>query len=121
MIPCSPAEIIEGTKNSRNRPSLDDRFNLARVSTSCLLEFHKVDRMHKSISAYNILSLTTSDPPTKDWLKDPYIVGFNCSRPDQPLAFTEGPRHRSQVPELPARTIRREQIPIPRRLRLLQS
>jgi serine/threonine protein kinase len=91
MIPRSLAEIIEGTKNSRNRPSLDDRFNLAGAITSSLLEFHKVGWMHKSISAYNILFLTTSDTPTQDWLKNPYIVGFNRSRPDQPLAFTQGP------------------------------
>jgi hypothetical protein len=42
MILRSPAEIIEGTKNTRNRPSLDNRFNLAGVITSSLLEFHKV-------------------------------------------------------------------------------
>ena len=83
--------VLEETKNSRNRPSLDDRFKLAWLTASSLLEFHKVGWMHKSISAYNVLFFTSLDQPSQFWIRDPYIIGFNRSRPDQPVAFTEGP------------------------------
>ena len=87
----SLSAVLEETKNSRNRPSLDDRFKLAWLIASSLLEFHKVGWMHKSISAYNVLFFTSSDQPSQFWIKNPYIIGFNRSRPDQPAAFTEGP------------------------------
>lgn len=87
----SLSAVLEETKNSRNRPSLDDRFKLAWLMASSLLEFHKVGWMHKSISAYNVLFFTSSDQSSQFWIKDPHIVGFNRSRPDQPAAFTEGP------------------------------
>ena len=83
--------VLEETKNSRKRPSLDDRFKLAWLMASSLLEFHKVGWMHKSISASNVLFFTSVDQPSPFWIKDPYIIGFNRSRPDQPAAFTEGP------------------------------
>lgn len=87
----SLSEVLEKTKDSRNRPSLDDRFKLAWLMASSVLEFHKVGWMHKSISAYNVLFFTSSDQPSQFWIRGPYIIGFNRSRPDQPAAFTEGP------------------------------
>jgi serine/threonine protein kinase len=89
--PRSLANILDTTQNIRERPSLNDRFKLACALTVSLLEFHKVGWMHKSLSAYNVAFFVEADSHPRDWLKEPYVVGFNRSRPDEPTAFTEGP------------------------------
>lgn len=91
VTPQTLADIIRITKDTRSRPFLGDRFSLAYKLAICVLEFHKVGWLHKSISPYNIAFFPSKHSKPPDWIKDPYIIGFNRSRPDEPKAFTEGP------------------------------
>ena len=84
----SLSSILEETKNRRNRPSLNDRFGLAWMMASSLLDSHKASWMHKGISAYNVLFFHPPDLPSQCWLENPYIISFNGSRPDDLEAFT---------------------------------
>lgn len=47
-----------------------------------LLEFHNVDWVHKSLNAYNILFFTNENGGVQ--FSEPYIIGFDFSRPDKP-------------------------------------
>jgi serine/threonine protein kinase len=102
-FPCSPSlsqqslsprtlnDILRISQDSRERPSLGDRFKVAYDLAVSVLEFHKVGWMHKSISAYNVVFFVTKGSKPVEWAKTAYIIGFNRSRPDEPAAFTEGP------------------------------
>ena len=80
-------------------PDLDVRFKLAHTLAIALWSFHSLDWLHKSYSASNILFFdnapdahkTSNDngggggsgsSSEKHSLKDPYVVGFDSSRPD---------------------------------------
>ena len=75
-------------------PDLDVRFKLAHTLAIALWSFHSLDWLHKSYSANNILffdALTDAQKTTngnssssneKHNLKNPYVVGFDSSRPD---------------------------------------
>jgi hypothetical protein len=77
--------------DTRSRPPLGDRFILAYKLTSSIIEFHKVEWVHKSISPHNIAFFHLHGSKPHDWIRNPFIVGFNRSRPDDPKAFTTGP------------------------------
>ncbi|KAI4256255.1 MAG: hypothetical protein L6R42_006322, partial [Xanthoria sp. 1 TBL-2021] len=88
--------IIEKSQNWKERPALDDRYRLARMLATSLLEFHLVKWLHKSLSASHVLFFRSEDNRDKGiksakGLESPYIIGFNHSRPDEPSAFTDGP------------------------------
>lgn len=87
----SLSHVIQETRDSRHRPSLNDRFDLAEIAASMLLDFHKVNWVHKSISAHNIVFFTSPKQPPRFWLQNAHIIGFNRSRPDDPQSFTNGP------------------------------
>ena len=87
----SLADIIDKTRLTQNRPSLDDRFYLAQLLASTLLDFHKAGWLHKSISSYNVISFSTMGSSAAELLRRPYLIGFNRSRQDLATAFTEGP------------------------------
>lgn len=91
LSPLTLASIIRKTADTRARPSLDDRFNLAHQLASSVLEFHKVGWMHKAICPHNIAFFPGKRAHPLDWIKEPYIIGFNHSRQNEPKAFTEGP------------------------------
>ncbi|KAK3379118.1 kinase-like domain-containing protein [Lasiosphaeria ovina] len=98
-VPRTLAGIFKFTERRRDRPVLDDRLKLAYDVAVSVLEFHKVNWMHKSISAHNVLCFTAKHTSPAEWLRSPYLVGFNHSRPDEPDAFTEGPARSSEHKE----------------------
>ncbi|KAL8689077.1 MAG: hypothetical protein Q9218_005166, partial [Villophora microphyllina] len=88
--------ILEQSQNWRERPILDHRYRLAGMLAVSLLEFHSVKWLHKSLSASHVVffgneTKTDRKMMSVKGLQDPYIIGFNRSRPDEPAAFTDGP------------------------------
>jgi hypothetical protein len=69
--------------SSSYKPSLNARLNLARELARSLFLFHAADWMHKSFSSHNILFFPAAEEPSTNSLDDPYIVGFEYSRPDK--------------------------------------
>ncbi len=94
-MPRNLTKILSETKDFRSKPSLGDRFKLAYDLAVSVLEFHKVGWMHKSISGLNVVFFGAEKVRARDWLREPYVIGFNHSRPDDPQAFTEGLTRRS--------------------------
>jgi serine/threonine protein kinase len=91
LKPHSLADVLVASKNSRERPSLGDRFKLAYDLAVSVLDFHKVGWIHKSISAYNVAFFMAEGPKAVESVRTPYVIGFNHSRPDEPNAFSAGP------------------------------
>ena len=84
--------IINTDKSHKKRlPVLEDRFKLAHALTVSIIEFHKVRWLHKAISPFHVVFFPPKHSPVTDYVAQPYITGFNYSRPDEPSAFTEGP------------------------------
>jgi len=67
--------------NSGLTPSLTDRMQLARDLATSIFLFHAPNWLHKNICSDNILFFSSDSTPPRS-LKDPYIVGFEYSRPD---------------------------------------
>lgn len=88
--PISLHELIEKTENIRFRPLLNEVFELARRLVTALLEYHKVNWLHKNISSHSII-FRKADPPAVAAVDSPYIIGFNLSRPDHPTEISRGP------------------------------
>lgn len=87
-------KLLEATNATPlSRPSLETRYRLAHCLATALLEIHKVNWLHKSLSATNIIFFGPEKPiqsaPTV--LNDPYLIGFTHSRPGDRAAFSEGP------------------------------
>ena len=59
------------------RPPLGHRFALALALCLCVAEFHAVGWLHHDLCAENIVFVPRAP------LRDPYVVGFNHSRPDE--------------------------------------
>jgi serine/threonine protein kinase len=78
-------------RNLERRPPLGDIFSLAHSLANSLLQFHKVNWLHKNISSRNVCFFSTTEVPTKTIVTRPYFIGFNHSRPEDPKAFTHGP------------------------------
>jgi serine/threonine protein kinase len=83
--------MIKATQTTLSQPILDDKFQLASTLANALLEFHMVGWLHKDLTSSNIIFCPRDYLPTTDMAREPYIIGFNHSRPDEISAFTEGP------------------------------
>lgn len=84
--------------HARTSPALEDRFLLARRLASTLSRLHKVNWLHKNISAFTIIFSTL--PPSGrsgSGIPPPYVVGFNYSRPNDPKSISVLPEHRMEV------------------------
>ncbi|KAH7136337.1 kinase-like domain-containing protein [Dactylonectria macrodidyma] len=91
LTPLTLATIILKTMDTRARPSLGDRFNLANQLASSVLEFHKVGWMHKAICPHHVAFFPKKTCSPLLWIRKGYIIGFNHSRKNDPKSFTEGP------------------------------
>jgi serine/threonine protein kinase len=92
--PYSLSEFLTETRSQDKyleRPSLNDRFQLAALLAETVLGIHKVGWLHKSIMSSNILFFQPSAGPRAEAMKNPYLIGFSHSRPDDPQEFTETP------------------------------
>ncbi|OCL02570.1 hypothetical protein AOQ84DRAFT_357323 [Glonium stellatum] len=73
------SEAIEGKYDNEIRPTLGERFKMARSLAETLFQFHSVGWLHKSIRSENILLFR--DPKTQALTYSyPYLVGFEFSR-----------------------------------------
>ena len=73
------------------RPSLNDRFHLAALLAETVLGTHKVGWVHKSIMSSNVIFFQSSTGSKAEAIKNPYLIGFSHSRPNDPQEFTETP------------------------------
>ncbi|KAI9775065.1 MAG: hypothetical protein M1839_001457 [Geoglossum umbratile] len=86
--PQALSQILANKKRNRDKrqwPHLEDRFKLAHRICVAVLEFHKVGWLHKNLTAHSIIFFRSSS------VREPYIIGFNRSRKNDPYAVTEGP------------------------------
>ncbi|KAI0193439.1 kinase-like protein [Astrocystis sublimbata] len=82
-------------------PDLDDRFKLASTLVASLFEFHSVGWLHKNLMSSNIIFFPKAtangdadagdSPYRSEVIREPFLVGFNHSRPDDPLSLTSAP------------------------------
>lgn len=90
-------------RNMPDQPLLEDRFLLAFTLAKAVLEFHMVGWLHKRLTSFNVAFFPTENLSLSKYVMEPYIIGFSHSRPDDPLAFTEGfqdtDRHYYQHPD----------------------
>jgi serine/threonine protein kinase len=71
---------------------LEHKFNLAQVLATSLLELHSADPgwLHKNIYAANVLFFPqTSGPTSSVDIGDPYLVGFQHSRPTGEIWYSD--------------------------------
>ncbi|KAI1119941.1 kinase-like protein [Nemania abortiva] len=85
-------------------PDLDDRFKLASAIAGSLFEFHTVGWMHRNLTSSSVVFFPSptehldsepgSDSPDMRYhsrvIREPFLVGFNRSRPDDPKSYTSG-------------------------------
>ena len=91
--PKTLSQLIRELRVSEERPLLGNVFKLAHTLSSSVLEFHKVGWLHKNISSFNIAFFPGAFESAAASVIQPYLIGFNHSRPDEPDAFTHGPDH----------------------------
>lgn len=89
--PWSLSDILSKIKSRRQRPSLDEIFNVAHSLLDVVLTMHRGGWVHKNISAYNIIFFPDRYDSIAEAMKSPYLIGFNYSRLDLKTAFTQGP------------------------------
>jgi serine/threonine protein kinase len=90
--PRSLHNLLEQTSGQpKLHPTLDDRFWVAHKLCRAVLEFHMVDWLHKSLSSFNVMFFPTSGSLEDDWFRQPYVVGFSHSRPDEVSSYSGGP------------------------------
>ncbi|MCJ1393796.1 hypothetical protein MMC18_006672 [Xylographa bjoerkii] len=91
IMPCTFSSLLHTTRGQDQQPTLGDKFCLARNLASSVYEWHKVDWLHKNLSAFNVLLFPQAFSSMAASIREPYIVGFNHSRPSAKNAFTQGP------------------------------
>lgn len=83
---CVPTTLQDALKSQR-KPSLSTRIDIARTISSSLWYLHATDWLHKSFRSDNIV---LRNPIAGNLDKvDPYLVGFEYSRPANPGEMTE--------------------------------
>ena len=71
-------------------PSLTDKIEIALVLAKSVLQFHTSGWLHKGIRSQNIIFLGQADSKwTIKAAHGPYVAGFEFTRADNPLEFTE--------------------------------
>jgi hypothetical protein len=93
------------------RPPLGHRFALALALCVCLAEVHGVGWLHHDLCADNVVFFYSSSPalpspsplehqqshPARLSIEEPYIIGFNHSRPDQEDNVSLQPRSKARL------------------------
>ena len=77
-----------GSSKKPRQPHIGHRLMLAKVLAACLQVVHVSGWIHKEINSYNILFFPSEDLLSDSDYKQPYLVGFQHSREDEPEAFT---------------------------------
>jgi serine/threonine protein kinase len=83
--------------------SLEDRFQLAHDLAATVFAFRKFGWLHKNISSYNVLFFVDTtrernpEVPFKADLKNPYVIGFSHSRPDESTQISTKMRGKGKI------------------------
>ena len=88
--PTTLKSLINNTQPTMGQPTLEDKFHLASTLAIALLEFHLVGWLHKDLTSSNIIFCRQDAMLQSEMVREPYIIGFNHSHPDETAAFTEG-------------------------------
>ena len=88
LQPVTLHQILEDLELRKQLPDLGDRFKLAHVLATSIAELHKVGWLHKNLTSSNIVYFPLSRATLIDYATQPYLIGFNHSRPDEPSSFT---------------------------------
>ena len=82
--------VITTLQKKQLRPLLGDVFFLAHSLAKCLLDYHTIRWLHKSISSYNIIFFPedSSNESLLSAFKNPYLIGFSHSRQSGEKVFT---------------------------------
>ncbi|KAI7775103.1 hypothetical protein LA080_007387 [Diaporthe eres] len=91
--PLSLRDLI--ADKSRPTPSLTVRVRLMRTLVECVEKLHAVDWLHKGLRSHNIIffhgGLGGGDSNKGVDLSEPYLTGFDSSRPARSASMSEGP------------------------------
>jgi hypothetical protein len=83
--PVSLYSVLSGSSKEFPLPSLEQRFKLAHALALGCLSLLLIEWVHKGLRPHNILLFYTESKTEKSprlWLENPYIVGFDYSRPN---------------------------------------
>jgi hypothetical protein len=83
--PVSLYSVLSDSSNAFPLPSLEQRFKLAHALALSCLSLLLIEWVHKGLRPHNILLFYTESEPGKPprlWFENPYIVGFDYSRPN---------------------------------------
>jgi hypothetical protein len=91
--------------NEFKTPDLNDRIKLAHTLSVALLSLHSLDWLHKSLCSNNILffpspfsasaTTATASAALVPDISNPYLVGFDASRPDLDIEMSVAPKNPS--------------------------
>jgi hypothetical protein len=91
--PTSPStlySLLGEEKPSASVPELGSRISLALILARNLLQLHAAGWLHKGIRSENVLFFhDTTQPSGAPDISNPYLAGFEYSRPDTDMAITE--------------------------------
>lgn len=88
--PLSLRDLI--ADKGRHAPSLTSRVRLMRTLVECVEKLHAVDWLHKGLRSDNIIFFHNGLSGTnKIDLSEPYLTGFDYSRPVASVSMSEGP------------------------------
>lgn len=84
--------LFQRQKRQITPPGLSERLALATALVTSVHAFHISGWLHKNINSHNVLFFCQSLSPMVGLdFEDPYMVGFNHSRQNNPNAYTGGP------------------------------
>jgi len=83
-VPIDLATAI--SSNNIKRPTLGQKFKIARALTETIFQLHSVNWLHKSIRSENVLFCRQSGIVNYE---NPYLVGFEFSRDEKDRSTTE--------------------------------
>ncbi len=85
----SPTSLSSAiSSRTMQRPTLNERFAMARAVVKTVFQLHSVDWLHKSIRSENVLFGLRGDPSAPNYAR-PLLVGFEFSRLEKDRSTTE--------------------------------
>ncbi|RYP79796.1 hypothetical protein DL770_006511 [Monosporascus sp. CRB-9-2] len=91
LKPMNLQQLIAATSEKYSLwPDLDDRFKLASMLAASVFELHSVGWLHKGLTSSNIAFFPKRSYGQSQLIHEPFIIGFNHSRPNDPFTFTSG-------------------------------
>ncbi|CAG9983849.1 unnamed protein product [Clonostachys byssicola] len=89
--PCSLADLLRTQSGGMAIPLLGDRFALAYYLASAFGLFQSTGWLHKGFQSKSILLFRGEGPDAVLSVLDPFITGFQHSRPDNENSLSHGP------------------------------